>query len=172
MANGRRVGRQTVRRSTFWTGVQAFQTVLVGTPSRVDIVVTEAALENVPNPTLVRVRGTISLRGLLTADLASIQVGLGLAVLGAKEVAVGTSSVPLPFTNSDDDRWLWYSGQTLQNAPSGITDILHSVNVEVDSKAMRKIGSNEVVALVTEVIDVSAGVGVGVSTTLRFLLKK
>ena len=171
MADRRQVSRIPKRR-TFWTGAQSSATVILATPQNVQIVVTEAALENVPNPTLVRTRGMITLRGLLSADQSSIICGVGLAVLGAKEVAVGTTAVPLPLTNSDDDRWFWYHAVGLQSAPSGITDMIHSQFVNVDSKAMRKVGSNEVVALVIELADVSAGVGVQVISTLRYLFKR
>ena len=172
MANGRRVGRVTVKRPTFWTGAQSTQTVVIATPQSVQAVVTEAALENVPNPTLVRTRGTVRVVQGATIDSGAGIVGIGLAVLGAKQVTVGTTAIPLPFTNSDDDRWFWYGGVGLRNSVGGITDVANGHLFEVDSKAMRKVGSNQVVALVVELTDVNNVVSVTVDVALRFLFKR
>ena len=163
-----------VRRSTFWTGIASstLTNIIVAAPSDAQSVVTQAEMENVPNPTLVRTRGEIGVYGDMTADDAAILVGFGLMVADTKAFTIGTTALPLPLTDPDSDDWFWYTTRMLINAPTGITDQLSAASIAVDSKAMRKIGGDETVVLVAEIDDHGSGIGVNFGFALRFLFKK
>ena len=175
MANGRRVGRTSVRRPTFWTGFQTSEIVLnAGGPASFLVVITEAALENVPNPTLIRSRGEWSASMTVSTDAAAVVVGAGLAVVDSRAATAGVASLPRPLLESDSDDWLWWGVMYLKNSVAGLTDIMPSRSKELDSKAMRKIGSNEVVVAVFEAFDPTATaiVTTQVQMSARILLKR
>ncbi len=173
MAN-RRFVPQRVRRPTFWEGAKIDMTVTTGA-SISQPVVTEALLETVPNPTLVRIRGSLLI--IMTASAAT--PGACLAVIGIKVVsgaALAGASISLPFTDIGSD-WVWWqaipmnlTGGSVAAPNSDGRSIVH--RVDIDSKAMRKIKGNEVLVLVSQNV-------VGVSTqtfdvdgSMRVLFKR
>ncbi len=138
-------------------------------------VVSEAQLENAPNPTLVRIRGSILVS--LTASAAS--PGRVLAVLGIKviQAAAAAAAAPaLPFTDIGSD-WIWWttvplflaSGTVGSPGGDGLTT---NHRVEVDSKAMRKIKGNEVIAFVSQNVVLTSTQTFDVQGALRVLLKR
>ena len=111
---------------------------------------------------------------VLSDQVSAVEVArgaLGLAVVSDQAIAAGIGSVPGPVTDGDASSWfLW---------EAWISNFISSTNVglnseagtfqRVDSKAMRKVGPNEDLALVYENSD--GAHGVNVVTMGRMLLK-
>ena len=173
MAN-RRFVPQRVRRPTFWEGAGLNLTVTTGA-SVSATVVSEAQLEQVPNPTLVRIRG--SLLVLVTAAAAtpsSCVAFLGIKVVQAAALAAGAPAVPFTDIGSD---WVWWqavgmnlAGGTVAAPNSDGSTIVH--RVEIDSKAMRKIKGNEVLVFVAQNVVATSTQTFDVDGGMRVLLKR
>lgn len=173
MAN-RRFVPQRVRRPTFWEGVNVNHTVTTGA-SIVSAVVTEAQLEQAPNPTLVRIRGFVLV--IMTSSAAT--PGNCLAVLGIKVVqaaALAGTAVAVPFTDIGSD-WVWWTTVALNLTGGSVAapnsdgrSIVH--RVDIDSKAMRKIKGNEVLAFVSQNVVLTSTQTFDVDGAVRVLLKR
>ena len=98
MAN-RRLVRTLVRapkRTTFWAGGTSEFTITTGSKA-MGVVVTESALENVPNPTLIRIHGDVILN--VTARTAaddSCVMACGMIFQSAAAIAAGGGLKPQP----------------------------------------------------------------------------
>ena len=176
---GRRNARSSVVRPTFWAGSvsQAFAVLTSATPV-IQTLVSEAGLENVPNPTLMRTRGQITIANNAgNAVNEAWSVAVGIAVIGARAFAAGTGSVPLPLTDSGNDKWLWWGHATINTGIFNSTNATLKVDQKVlmvDSKAMRKIEADEVIMIAFEVdaINEAAARQIDVSFGIRMLLKR
>ena len=170
----RRFVPQRVRRPTFWVGGFINQTITTGVVGTTPVV-TEAALENVPDPTLVRCRGDLLVQMVSSvATPGRVHVAMGLIVVRATALAV--PAVPGPVSRVDSD-WLWWtlvslnvSGGSVAAPNSDGSTVVHRVTI--DSKAMRKIKPNEAVVFVTENFAVTSTQTVDVLGGVRILLKR
>ena len=175
MANGRR-GRpivRTVRRPTFWEGVNVDSLVATGTQN-VIAAVPEATLENVPNPTIVRVRGQFLIGVVSPSAGARAHMTMGLIIVDTQAFSVPVVQAPLGDIGSD---WLWWTSISLIADGTGVTptdDGGLSVfeRVEIDNKAMRKFQNNQVLALVLQNNVLNGTMSIRVSGVPRFLFKK
>ena len=174
MAN--RTGRQavrSVRRPTFWEGVNIDVSV-VSASANVITIVTEAVLEGVPNPTIVRVRGDLLLVPTALTANARLQLTMGIMVADVRAVAVPATPLPLDDIGSD---WLWWSNRAfIADAAGGppIHDGGDSVisRIEFDGKAMRKVQPNQVLILVVQNSVVNGTGTIRATGVLRMLFKK
>ena len=175
--SGRRSG---LRRPTFWETVSstAMSTLTDGgTVAQMTTLVLESELDNVPNPTLIRVRGKIfaQLGAAANAQGDVILLSHAIMVVDAKAFAVGTTAVPLPLSSNSED-FLWFGTQIMaQNDQTTVLNNQSNWNMlEVDSKAMRKITLNQVLVLVSEMVGLSGGGGedCNFALNLRMLFKK
>ena len=175
--SGRRSGP---RRTTFWESASSTAMVAMdigGTTQVVQAIVTEASLDNVPNPTLVRVRGEIfsQLGAAANAQGDAILVAHAIQVVDAKQFAIGPTALPMPITNNSED-FLWYGSSIL--AQNDQTTVLNNQSnfdrIHVDSKSMRKISINQVLVMCTEIALLSGGTGedINFALILRMLFKK
>ncbi len=176
---GRRNARSSPVRPTFWAGsVSTGFTTLTSAAPLIQVLVSEAGVENVPNPTLMRTRGSIDVSADSSASTAeAFSVAIGIAVIGAHAFAAGSASVPLPLTDSGNDKWLWWGHATINTGIAGGASTVNynpSQRIEVDSKAMRKIEADELVMIAFEVDDLVAGAArqIDVSFGIRLLLKR
>ena len=172
-----RRGRQftrTVRRGTFWEGQNVDAAITTGVQN-VIAAVSEATLENVPNPTIIRVRGRLFCATVSPGVNARAHMTMGLIVVDAQAFAVPAVERPLLDIGSD---WLWWDNVTLVGDGTGVTPtddggISVFREVMVDNKAMRKIQPNQVLALVLANGALGAAtMTIRVSGVLRFLFKK
>ena len=101
--------------------------------------------------TLMRCRGNILVKGTPDAVGDDAVIGFGLIVVSDNAAAVGGVSVPGPI-NDPDAPWVWHQYVPLDAGSTGLLgdDIGSVVRFEVDSKAQRKIGINETLALIVE----------------------
>ncbi len=149
-----------------------------GTVSVVQNVVLESELDNVPNPTLVRVRGIIFSRLGLAAQAAeeSIIIAHAIMVVDAKQLAVGVTAMPLPLSSNSED-FLWFGSQILSNQQLTVaataSEPFAASTLMVDSKAMRKITLNQAVVMVSEIVQLDGSAGdVDFAFNFRVLFKK
>jgi len=178
----RRGVRRGARRATFWESATSLttQTLTDGaTVAVVTAIVSEAQLDNVPNPTLVRIRGQIFARLGANAEAQSdmINISHAIMVVDAKQFAIGITAMPLPITDNSED-YLWYGSQYVANTAHGTAATVQSSytmdRLLVDSKAMRKITLNQVLVIVSEMVQLAGTGGADVQCGLNFrmLFKK
>ena len=174
MANNRR-GRpqvRSVRRPTFWEGARINHTLSSGS-SFSTVIVSEATLENTPNPTIVRSRGDLIVTINSAGAVARANFTAGLIVVTADALAAG--AVPSPLSDIGSD-WLWWNARAMNTTAGGRSLDNDSeggiARIPVDSKAMRKVGLNQVMILVTNITPETLTVGVDVTGVIRVLLKR
>ena len=171
MANRRGFQRAAQRRPTFWEGAifQALPSV-AGAVATVNTLVTEANLENVPNSTVVRVRGNYgwSVAGANGSGACT----LGIMLVNAPALAVGIGSLPTPLTDIGSD-WLWWDSFGWDNVGTvGDGPVLAGQRM-IDTKAMRKTALNQVLVLITEIQGLGATAGIAtIAGSLRVLVKR
>ncbi len=120
-------------------------------------------------PTVVRTRGEVSIRPAVGAAADVGIVGAyGLAVVSTDAFAAGVASIPQPFQDADWGGWfVWRSFSINFEFVSAIGQGLSQHNQEVDSKAMRKVDTNETIVLIAE----SQAGAFDISMPLRLLFK-
>ncbi len=183
MARGIRRGsrRSGSRRATFWetTSTTTLQTLTDGgTISAVNTIVTEAELDSVPNPTLIRVRGQIyqDLGANANSLGDSILIAHAIMVVDSKQRGIGTGAMPLPLSSNSED-FLWADSTFLGNSllsADGLNGSRRQAMITIDSKAMRKISLNQVLVMVTE-MNLQAGTtgeDIRFGFQMRMLFKK
>ena len=120
--------------------------------------------------TIVRVRGMIEVTSqVLTAIGDGVNFAFGIGVVTAAAFAIGVTAVPTPFTEASWEGWLWHQFVGVHGSPT-IRTISNPINIEIDSKAMRKIGSDEVLMLAMEAGTIGT-VTVSVRAVTRVLFK-
>ena len=118
--------------------------------------------------TIVRTRGQVSVRpNVFAADL-DIVGAIGVGIVSQEAFAAGVASIPEPFSDSDWAGWfVWRSFSMSLEFHTAASSFLRDMTFEVDSKAMRKIGHNEVVVTIAE----SQSGAFSISSPLRKLIK-
>ena len=163
------------RRPTFWEGGQVNASVTTGA-SVVATLVTEANLEQSPNPTLVRIRGNLLVTLISSAAVpSSTHMVMGIKL--ASSAAITGTAVEVPFTDVGSD-WIWWKAVPLVLLTGGSVaspngdGLTSNVRIEVDSKAMRKVKLNEALVLVMENLVSESTTTVGVDGAIRILFKR
>jgi len=114
--------------------------------------------------TLVRIRGLFDWYLTLgTSPNDGFFGAVGIGLVEAAAFAAGIGSVPTPITEISSENWLWHqffsmhapvaSASPDSNGPS------MSGRVEIDSKAMRKVNSAQVVYAAVEVVEIGTATG-------------
>jgi len=100
--------------------------------------------------TLVRTRGEVQI--FLTSVTAigdGFHGAVGIGVVTEQAFAAGVGSVPSPFDNAEWDGWLWHSffnvHQRTSTEGDGVNDTCGHIRIPIDSKAMRKWTSEQVI---------------------------
>ena len=111
--------------------------------------------------TIVRIRGRI-MAYLMTITAAgdgfSGAFGIGIATTAA--VATGIASVPTPVTEMSDDNWLYWTPFQMFGQSAGLSvGPSEVINLEVDTKAMRKFFSGMQLYAAIEVVEEGTAVG-------------
>ena len=101
------------------------------------------------------------IRGLLTANIFSTAANgdgffgaFGIGKVPVTAFAAGIGSVPTPITEIDWDGWLYHTFIDVRRGAASLTNGMGFQRVEIDSKAMRKLDSQEVIYGVLEVKEV------------------
>ena len=164
------------KRGTFWEGNQF--AITRSTPAAGPFffeLLSEALLENVPNPTIVR-----TYLSLLTCDDESVSapdsfysLWYGIGVFNSNAATAGVASLPTPLLDASWDGWLFHGALHAGSATSGVIDSpLGIQRIDVESKAMRKVGHDQIIALVIEPFAVLGTEAFQLYGGFRMLLKK
>ncbi len=133
-------------------------------------VISEADLENFPTPTLVRSRGRIR----AYTDTSSTPGSFGVVTMGMiviRKSALAGAAFPSPIQEGDSD-WFWWDSLSVGSDAADVIGSTVTVDrIVVDSKAMRKIGNNEVIVFVAELTTCEGTMVVNLCGSLRLLLK-
>ncbi len=164
------------QRGTFWFGGTLAFVQLAPSSSALFSIMTEADLENIPQPTIVRTRGELIVTDDNSASVAESkwEVGFGMALVERNAVAAGVASVPTPLTDVNWDGWfvhqVFLGGQV--SAGSETNDLSFDRRT-IDSKAMRKAGQDQVlVGIVEHGAAISGTPDIEFWGHVRILLKK
>ena len=128
------------------------------------------ALDTESRATLVRTRGTILLTlstGGGAGDGYIGSVGIGIVTLDAFTAGV----IPGPSQDPDWPGWLFHQEFAIVEGAAGISNGSAFQRIDVDSKAMRKIGENEILFGSTDVVELGAGAIMQVTALTRMLFK-
>ena len=162
------------RRQVSWSpGPNAVDLAFAATGSQVWTNGVQLVLED--RATIVRMRGWCHFIMKTTDSGGAGWAGaIGLGIVSAASFAAGVASVPTPVTESGWPGWLYHRFFDVRSITATIADGVNAAAVdlswELDSKAMRKLGADEVVLGAIEVTEI------GVSTAefhadTRMLLK-
>jgi len=126
------------------------------------------SVPSLDRPTVVRTRGEVMIHPSSSAADISVIGAYGLCVVTSDALAAGAASIPGPFDDADWEGWfVWRSFGIRFESITQAGVLLNAVHHEVDSKAMRKVGTNEAVVLMAE-----SQVGAfTISMPLRLLIK-
>ena len=102
--------------------------------------------------TIMRTRGVVSIQpGSFSADL-NVMGAIGMAIVLAEALAIGITAIPEPFNDADWGGWfVWRSFALHLDVGTSVGfDANSALNIEIDSKAMRKVSPNEALVVVAE----------------------
>ncbi len=104
------------------------------------------------NPgTIVRTRGIITIRPADPEADATIAGAFGIGLVSQEAFTAGVASIPEPFTDSDWGGWMVMQPFALTvDVGAASSRLINSMTYEIDSKAMRKVEPNSVMAIVVE----------------------
>ena len=117
MARARVFNRSAPRRRMTWEGAEINATATSG-GAVVNTLVSEANLENVPNPTIVRIRGHVLVRQ--TAQGAAGTRGeafMGIKLATGLAISAGIASIEKPFSDIGSD-WIWWDVRAYGAGPN------------------------------------------------------
>ena len=104
--------------------------------------------------TLIRTRGFVHyFLNAATAQGDGFFGAVGLGVTTQLAFNAGSGSIPGPFTQSDWDGWFWHQFFDVRLAETSLFNSFAHQRIEIDSKAMRKLGLDLVVFGMTEGIE-------------------
>jgi len=172
----RPVGRSVVRapkRPTFWEGASGVFSLTTGTIATATVV-SEATLENTPNPTLIRIHGHIFAHVIArgaAGDAANL--GLGMIVQSSAAVAAGVGSQPTPITDVSSP-WLLHRQVIFDSniAPPNGTDIGGNQHIMIDNKSMRKFSLNQALQFTVQNTALFGTLSISIGYAFRFLFKR
>ena len=176
MPNTRRSFRRSgSARATTWEGA-AFQFLaLIAAAPQFAVVVTEAQLEQFPNPTLVRQRGRVLAYANAGGTILDSVISFGMYYATQAAITAGVASLQLPLTDIGSD-WVWHDQVALSDNSGtldGIRPTTAAARFEIDGKAMRKATPNQSLVIVGQVFDFGAILlNANVTVSLRLLFKK
>ena len=126
----------------------------------------------VPSPgspfTIVRTRGILQVLSTVPSANDESFGAFGIMVVNGEAFDAGVASIPTPLTESFEDRWLYHTfwGNMTRVATLGISV---PTQIDIDSKAMRKV---EFGSVIVSVIESGAGLSTArVISNFRMLVK-
>jgi len=146
MAN--RTFTRGARRRTHWTELRAVPADFSATGST--LIASAAAGHE--GETIVRTRGLVS--AVLTAASSSgdgFFGAFGMAIVTVAAATIGITAIPTPLAEAGWDGWFVHRYFDCRSGLASGSDRL--VNLELDSKAMRKANEDEQIVMVLEVIE-------------------
>ena len=100
--------------------------------------------------TIMRTRGMISVKSNVDTDV-TITGAVGMAIVQNEALVAGVNSLPEPFSDADWGGWFVWRTFAIDQKVLSVSSIFQAqYNFEVDSKAMRKVTSNESLVVIAE----------------------
>ena len=145
-------GRAVVapRRQTRWFGPADQGYVAVATTAQVLVASLPIDLTSLVRPTITRTRGLISIKPELFSADVDIVGCFGAGVVSQEAFDIGITAIPGPFDDADWSGWYVWQPFAFHFEETAGSSGLWSVELPIDSKAMRKVGPNEVLVFVAE----------------------
>ncbi len=140
--------RATQRRQRVWTSFGSSLTQLAPAASEVQTIFTEASIENLGRPTLVRIRGCVTATMDVSATAANSKARIGVGV-----IAIPTSvsaGHPTPLAQAEVSWIYWECLHIGNDVVADIPNELSTVHRIIDNKAMRKLGPGTTLSWVVE----------------------
>ncbi len=149
------------RRKTTW-GLAPGSTAPVATTTPGSVFIGAAIAFSVDGITVVRIRGRFKAwLNLATAAQDGFAGAFGIGIASAAAVTAGIASVPTPLSDQSGENWLYWSAFSIKSPKAFAADtvpvgeVLSANHDEVvDSKAMRKVGTEQVIYTCFEVVEV------------------
>jgi len=162
--------RQGPKRQALWANVVTRISALAVTTKSVG---TSIGLVTPDSITLIRSRGQGAVHFDSVNSGDTVQVGIGLGIYTDDAFGIGATAMPGPLTDADWD-WVYY--KTLMFGPAHVAaetpdSILWNFWFEIDSKAMRKMKANQVLAWIVEGVVISGGGNFDIGLSCRHLFK-
>jgi len=149
----------SMRRETMWVGIGEVDQVLAAANTAVLIQSSNAALLALRPFTVVRSHITWFAGSDQTAAQEAWQVAFGVAVVSDQATAIGVTAVPTPFTDLGSDLFFVHqvqAGRFIFISGVGV-EPLGGRQIQIDSKAMRKVNDDQDIVFVLENSGVSLG---------------
>ena len=146
------VQRTPSRRGMDWAGGQtgAVISLAPNTFSAGYIVSPSTIRTEYTDPTLVRTRG-MAIFGRTQAGFIAGAIGI-IDWPDVDDVTPAAADIPLPASFADMD-WIWY--KHLLGQPVVVSSQLKDIDIEIDSKAMRRLGNRKGILLVVQSLAIS-----------------
>jgi len=121
--------------------------------------------------TIVRIRGSIQVFLTSGAANSGFHCALGMGVVSLDAFTVGITAVPDPIADMQWGGWMYHRFFDVHSSAAfSATDGANKVQFEIDSKAMRKVGQNDLLFLSLEAVESGTAV-MSVCAETRILLK-
>ncbi len=174
-----RAGRSSPPRKAAWEVGPGGGAIQVLTASGSSVIGAGAlALED--GLTMVRLRGHVTLYLRLGGINDAFFGAMGIGVYTAAAFAIGVTAMETPITDEAWNGWLWHQYFGLgtpvaitssSNESAGATAGVGMLQLDIDSKAMRKLHTEDVIAMVIEVTEVGTSELAIVGMSSRVLIK-
>ena len=168
----RRVISVGARRRTTWAGIHSLTWIALAADALVNAGgFTAAGLVNVPKSTLIRVRGILGIRSDQNAGIEDAMGAMGIAVVTDAALTAGGASLPDPVDDSAGDFWqTWQAFVAPGLAGTSAAATTWQSMYTVDSKAQRKLGDLDAIAIQIKNANVVGGLEFMFSLRFLFLL--
>ena len=162
------------RRSVTWGGGPNAASLAISSTSK-QVWTNGVVLALDSEATLVRIRGMVHVHLLTASAVGDGFIGaVGLGIVTSEAFAIGVTAIPSPLGENDWDGWMWHSFFDVRAITATIADGANAMaidqHIELDSKAMRKFSSNQVLAGVVGVSE-SGAATMELNAQCRILLK-
>jgi len=152
------------RRKTAWEETLGSGSALQSPISSTSIVLAQGFAFTAEELTIARTRGRLSLFLDTATALGGFVGAFGIAVVSSPAFAAGGGSVPTPVTEANWDGWMFWTpiqlvsadaiaGAGVSLAGNQVNSVSAALNIEIDSKAMRKVGNNMTVMAALQVTE-------------------
>jgi len=143
---------RSAKRKPQWVAPADQEAVNVSAGASVIISSFDPSAAGLLGATLVRSRGIATVRPQSFAADSTVAGAFGICVVSDDAFIAGTAAIPRPFDDADWGGWLvWRSFDDVWEFgdATGIPN-RQAIQMEIDSKAMRKVGGNETVVTMCE----------------------
>ena len=164
----RRVGKKRLTEWSVCSAPTGFSTVTASTKV-VLVAVPSATLADVVPATIVRTRGAFSIKPGNPGATTTIHGAFGIGLVNEVAGALGVTGIPGPWSECGWGGWLYHRFfNTFWNFNSASSALYTHIEYEIDSKAMRKVETEQRLMLI---IESGGGNSFDAAVSFRMLMK-